>query len=443
MAAEQSPSLKRALRLPHATAINMIDMVGIGPFVVMPLVIQTMNGGAAIWAWVFGAIVAFLDGFIWSELGAKFPEAGGSFVFLRKIYPKKIGDALSFLFVWQTTFQAPLVIASGAIGFAQYFSYLVHINEWQQKIVSGSVVVLIVLLLYRDIKSVGRISLWLGIAVVGTLLWIISSGLIFGHEQVHFIPVDENFSFFTIPFFVALGNASVKTVYSYLGYYNVCHLGGEIINPQKNIPRSIFISITGIAVLYLLLCTSVLKTLDINDAKTSQYLFSDFFQQLYGVNTANVATALILIIAFSSLFAVTLGYSRVPYAAAKEGRFFKVFQELHPVKNIPHISLFVLGAFAFFFSLLFKLKDVIQAILAMRILIQFIGQAVGLMLFHYRAKEKMPFRMWLFPIPCILSIIVWIYLFASTEIYALFGAAMIASGLIVYAALFNKREEEN
>jgi amino acid transporter len=298
------------------------------------------------------------------------------------------------------------------------------------------VVVLIALLLYRDIKSVGRISLWLGVIVVGILLWIISSGLIYGKEPVHFIPSDSHFSFFSVAFFIALGNASVKTVYAYLGYYNVCHLGGEIINPKKNIPRSIFISIAGISILYLLLCTSVLKTLDINDAKTSNYIISDFFQQLYGVNTANLATGLILLIAFASLFAVTLGYSRVPYAAAREGRFFKIFRELHPTKNIPHVSLFLLCVFAFVFSLLFKLKDVIQAILAMRILVQFIGQAVGLMNYHAITKEKMPFKMWLYPVPCILSVLVWIYLFGSTGEFALYSLGMIAAGLVVYIALF-------
>lgn len=421
----------------------MIDMVGIGPFVVLPMVIQTMHGGAAIWAWVFGAIVAFLDGFIWSELGAKFPEAGGSFVFLRKIFPKKAGDALSFLFVWQTTFQAPLVIASGAIGFAQYFSFLVPLHNWQQKVISGAVVLLIVALLYRNIRSVGRISLYLGIAVVGTLLWIISSGLMFGKESFSIIPSEPQFSFFTIAFFIALGNASVKTVYAYLGYYNVCHLGGEIINPQKNIPRSIFISVAGIAVLYLLLNISVMKVLDMNDAKTSQYIISDFFQQLYGVNTANFATGLILLVAFSSLFAVMLGYSRIPYAAAKEGRFFRVFEKIHPGKGIPHVSLLTLGAFAFVFSLLFKLKDVIQAILAMRIIIQFMGQAVGLMIYHSQTKEKMPFRMWLYPLPCLLSIIVWLYLFASTGWYALLGAGMIMLGLVVYFILFNKNSSSS
>jgi amino acid transporter len=425
--------LKRRIGLIQATAINMIDMVGIGPFVVMPLVVSYFHSGLFIWAWIFGAAVAFIDGMIWSELGAKYPLAGGTYNFHRIAFGEKGGRLMSFLFVWQTSLQAPLVVASGAIGFAQYLSYLIDLNVWQQKIVSGGLVVLVFVLLYRKIETIGKISVMLGSIVILTILWIIISGLSHQQHQIHFL-LPHGGSFFDKSFIAALGFGSVQTVYAYLGYYNVCHLGGDIKEPRKNIPKSIFISIAGIAILYLLMNASVMSVVPWQSVKgNDKFLVSSFMEQLFGTGAASLVTVLILFIALSSLFAVVLGYSRVPYAAALDGNFFKVFSRLHPSKEFPYVSLIVLCAVGFLFSLIFKLENAIKAILAMRIIVQFIGQAVGVMLLRERyGSKELPFKMWLFPIPIILSIAVWIFLFWSTGKFAFWGIGIAAAGILVY-----------
>jgi amino acid transporter len=426
-------TLKRKISLVQATAINMIDMVGIGPFVVMPLVVSYFHNGLFLWAWIFGALIAFIDGMVWSELGAKYPLAGGTYNFHRIAFGENGGRLMSFLFVWQTSIQAPLVVASGAIGFAQYLSYLVDLSFWEQKMVSGGLVVLIFLLLYRKIETIGKISVVLGTIVILTILWIIVSGLSHRQHTVNLMPANGE-SFFNKEFISAIGLGAVQTVYAYLGYYNVCHLGGEIKNPGRNIPRSIFISIAGIALLYLLMNLSVMSIMPWQLVRESdKFLVSSFMESLFGGNAAVIVTGLILCIALSSLFAVVLGYSRVPYAAAVDGNFFKIFSKLHPTKNFPHISLIFLCATGFLFSLIFKLGDAIKAILAMRILVQFIGQAVGVVLLRKRFGDKeLPFKMWLFPIPVILSIAVWIFLFLSTGKFALYGGLIAAIGIAVY-----------
>lgn len=424
--------LIRGLGLKEATALNMIDMVGIGPFVVLPFVIGAMNGPACIWAWVLGAVLAFSDGFVWAELGAAMPEAGGSYVFLKEIYgPKKWGGLFSFLYIWQTILQAPLVIASGAIGFAQYLTFLIPLEPIVQKIVSGVLVLLLMALLYRKITSIGKMSIVLGIIVVATIGWMIVGGFTHFNAAQAFDAGDV--SYLSPLFFAGLGQASVKTVYSYLGYYNVCHLGGEIKNPQVNIPKSIFISIFGIAVLYLLMQISILGVIPWQQAKDSKFIVSTFIEQLYGHQAAIVATALVLIVAIASLFAVMLGYSRVPYAAAADGKFFKIFAKLHPTKNFPHMSLLILGCTAFVFSLLFKLKDVITAIIVMRILVQFVGQAIGVIILRKRKTMELPFKMWLFPLPAIIGIIVWMFIFFSSGFYFILAAlGVIALGVMVF-----------
>ncbi len=425
--------LERSLSLTQATAINMIDMVGIGPFVTLSFIVGAMQGPACILAWLLGAFLAYMDGMVWAELGAKWPEAGGSYVFLQKLYGhKRWGKMLPFLFVWQTTIQAPLVIASGAIGFSAYLTYLVPLSTIAQKAVSGAMVILVVAMLYRDIKSIGKLSVVLWLITGSTIIWLVLSAI--GHfNMTQAFNYADGFNLSSL-FFVALGQASLKAVYSYLGYYNVCHLGAEIKNPEVNIPRSMFISITGIAVLYLCMQIAVLGVLPWKQIAASPFVVSTYFETIYNVQVARVATVLILAIAMSSLFAATLGYSRIPYAAALNGDFFPVFAKVHKRLHFPHVSLLAIGGLAFVFSLLFRLGEVITAIITMRILVQFIMQAVGLIIWHReKPNEHRPYKMPLFPWPAVLSIIIWLFILVSSGWHFIsIALGIIAMGVVLY-----------
>ncbi len=434
-----SPALQRRLTLFQGTVLNMIDMVGIGPFVTLPIVMGLI-GGMYLYAWIAGAVLSLVDAMIWSELGAAYPLAGGSYNFLKEAYGKKgPGSMVSFLYVWQTVIQAPLVAASAAIGFAQYLGYLVHLEVWEQKAVSGLVIIVITALLYRKIDSIGKIGVLLWSGVLLTLGWIIFGGLQNGHFADPLTAINTNFSWNQLASFV-FGQACIKTVYSYLGYYNVCHLGGEIKNPGKNIPRSMFISVIGIAVLYLAMNVSVSSVIPWQEIKQWQdsgqnnFVVSSFIERLYGGAAANVATVMILWVAIASLFAVMLGYSRVPYAAAADGAFFKVFAKLHPTKNFPYVSLLVLAGLAFIFSLLFKMKHVIDGILAMRIIVQFIGQAVGVILLRKkRGTTGLPYKMPLYPAPVFLAVLMWLFIFIATGMTIMLSFLIVfGSGIIVY-----------
>ncbi|MGI4870574.1 MAG: APC family permease [Janthinobacterium lividum] len=417
------PSLQRRLGLVQATALNMIDMVGIGPFVTLPLVMGFM-GPNFLLAWLVGAALALVDGLIWSELGAAYPEAGGSYRFLKLAYgEQKWGRFMSFLYVWQTLIQSPLVLASGAIGFAQYFGYLVPLTAWwQPKLVAGTVVLLLIVLLYRRIEDIGKLGVALWVGVLGLMGWLIVGGLTHPHHPVAVLPAGGLGALPGLLVSAAMGQAAVKTIYSYLGYYNVCHLGAEIKEPERVIPRSIFFSILGIAALYLLLNWSVgtvipwqeVKAWQAGTSDKSQFIVSVFVERIYGLAAAKAATALVLLVAFASLFAVLLGYSRIPYAAAADGEFLPVFAKLHPTKQFPYVSLLLLGGVGFVFSLLFRLGEVISAILAMRILVQFVGQAVGLVLLRQRrGTAALPFKMPLYPLPVVLAIGTWLAVFWS------------------------------
>ena len=436
--------LERGLGLIEATSLNVTFMVGIGPFIVIPLVTQAMGGPQSLLAWFVGAILALTDGFVWAELGATMPEAGGSYVFLREAYGAgRWGRLMSFLYIWQTLFQGPLSVASGAIGFAGYSTYLIskshrasgivgQLGAHDETAIAVSVVLLVIILLYRRITTVGKISIALCVVVVGTILWLIYGGAThFNPNLLSVAPGSWNLSWI---FAAGLGHASVQAVYSYLGYYNVCNLGGEMKEPAKNIPRAIFISIIGVALLYFAMQASILGVLPWQQAASTKAVVSLFVERVYGPRWASVATCLILLTAFGSIFSATLGYSRIPYAAALDGNFFSVFARVHPTKRFPHISLLALGATAILCCVALSLGQVIRAILAMRCLIQFVAQALGLMLLHKRWKARQwPFRMWLYPLPVLVAIAGWLVIFASTGSTPMLASlAAAAAGILVY-----------
>lgn len=435
--------LKRELSALQATAVNMIDMVGIGPFITTTIVMGVMGSApSALIAWCCGAALAFVDAAVWSELGAKLPRAGGSYAFLRETYGKKWGPLMAFLFVWQTVFQAPLVVTSGALGFAKYLGYLVALTPATTHVVAAALIALLVLLLYRRVGQTGTISVVLWFAVILTLAWIIVGGISLGDPALAFSSsnVVSNTTADGV-LWGALGVASISTMYSYLGYYNICHLGAEVRNPQKVIPRSMYISIAGIAVLYLGMQIAILAVLPASEIAASSFVVSTFMEHLYGVTAGKVATALVLLVALSSLFSVMLGYTRIPYAAAKDGLFFPVFGREHPTKAFPHIALLVLGGLGIVFSLTLTIEDSIKAIITMRIFTQFIAQAVGLMVYRKTVgAQNMPWRMWLYPLPVLVTIVGWLWIFASAKpIQQLLAIAAPMVGALVYVVVVRKK----
>lgn len=437
--------LVRGLGLREATALNMIDMVGVGPFITIPLIIAAMAGPQAMLGWVVGALLALCDGLVWAQLGAALPHAGGTYVFLREAFgPRSWGRLLSFLFIWQMLFRAPLSMASGLIGFADYADY-----AWESfglpsllaadggrtldhRLLAGGVGLFIIFLLYRRITTIGRISLYLWIIVFGTIAWIIFGGL------THFNPAavldfpPRPFDFWNFAFYAGLGNAMLIAIYDYLGYQNVCYLGAEIRQPARVIPRAIIISILGIAALYFVMNLSLISVIPWREAMTSKYIVSTFMERLYGETAGRLVTALILVAAFASVWSLMLGYSRIPYAAALDGGFFRVFSRVHPQKRFPHVSLLAVGGVTVTFSLLFKLREVIVALMAIRILIEFVAQAFALFALD-RKGMKFPFRMWFYPLPALAAVAMWLGVFIATgKTYILIGLGVLLLGIVVY-----------
>ncbi|MGH9480821.1 MAG: APC family permease [Terriglobales bacterium] len=462
-----APELKRGLSLRAAIAVNMIDMIGVGPFITLPLIVGAMGGPQAMLGWILGAGFALCDGLIWAELGATFPAAGGSYKYLGECFGPRWGRLFSFLFVWQLSFSAPLSIASGCIGLALYatffFPSLNHpllagsgqlhlpglgalaagVSLSGVTLVAVGACLLALALAYRPIARVGRLAQGLWVVVLATTAWVIVAG------ATHF-DASRAFSFPpgafapSAGFFLGLGSAMLIATYDYWGYYNVGFLGGEVERPERNIPRAILWSIALVTAIYLAMNLGVLGVLPWRElvspaAPAQSYVVSVLMQRLYGSWAARLATALIMWTAFASVFSLLLGYSRVPYAAAREGNYFRGFARLHPRGGFPSVSLLWLGGVAAL-CCCFSLVDVIALLVVIRIALQFLLQAVGLLVLRLRRPElPRPFRMWWYPAPVVLAILGFIYvLFARTHSWVQLRYAVVL--LIVGVVLHGFRQ---
>jgi basic amino acid/polyamine antiporter, APA family len=467
------PELIRGVGLASATTLNMIDMIGVGPFITIPLIISAAGGPQAMLGWIAGAVFALCDGLVWAELGAAMPQAGGSYQYLKQSYgPKSLGRLLSFLFIWQLSFSAPLSIASGCVGLAHYAGYiwpglghtwfariwharipLLGSLEVTTSLTSGTLVAMavcafIVFLLYRRITVIAKLAELLWVGVAAAMVWVIFAGL------THF-QAARAFDFppgafhLNSAFFTGMGAAMLIATYDYWGYYNVCFLGGEVKDPGRTIPRALILSIVAVAALYIVMNISVLGVVPWREmlghtGEQNNYIISVFMERIYGSWAGRAIAVLIIWTAFASVFSLLLGYSRVPYAAAMDGNYFQIFKRVHPEKRFPNVSLLALGGVAMVFCLL-RLADIIAALVVIRILLQFIVQAVGVMVLRHRRPDMpRPFRMWLYPLPALLAIVGFLYILLARKNFEReikYAVVVLLAGLLVYGVRAWKRQE--
>lgn len=435
------PPLERGLGLLQATALNVANMVGIGPFITIPLFIATMMGPQAMIGWVIAAALVICDGLVWSELGASLPGSGGTYHFLREIFrPYRWGRLIPFLFIWQFLISGTLEMASGYIGTVDYLKYAFPGLQamfdgwgapWGWNVVAALGCALIVSLLCNGIRIVG----WLGVALTGgtmaTVLIVIISGL--ANFDTALLRLPPHAFRADWAFLIGLGGAMRIAVYDFFGYYNVCHLGDEVRDPRKTIPRSIIISVLLVGAIYLTMNLSIIAVVPWQEAMRSENIAALFMERLYGRPVAMAFTILIVWTSLTCMFAITLGYSRIPFAAAREGDFFRIFATLHPTKHYPSISLWAVGALTAVFCF-FPLQHVIEAAVTVRILVQFVGQIVALHILRTtRPDVPLPFRMWLYPIPSCIALAGWIFLWATSGwTLILAGVGVMASGCLVF-----------
>jgi amino acid transporter len=433
----------RGIDLRGAVAVNVITMIGIGPLITIPLVLANLHGSAALWAWGLGALIALCDGLVYAELGSLYPGSGGSYVFLREAFGReRWGRLLAFLFAWQFVVSAPLVIATGYIGFAHYAGYLwapLANDATLQGAVAAALGVVTLVLLYRPIRIVGAVGVVLAGIAVATLGALVAAAAAHGHVA-RSLDGDPHAPLFAA-LLAGLGPSLVITLYDYAGYGQACTIGDEVREPARVLPRSIVISVLLVGALYAATQVGVLAivpwrelipaTPDGAPPALANFVASSAIERVWGLWPARVMTLAVLVTAFASTYGGLLGASRVPYAAALDGVFFRPFARLHARGRFPTVSLVVLGLVALP-ACFFSLGDVINALTAGIVLAQSLAQIVGLVLLRVRGSRA-PYRMWLYPVPAIVAFAGWTWIFFSSGRAAIvYGLVTLAIGIAAY-----------
>lgn len=449
-AANASPHLERRFGLLQATALNMANMVGVGPFITIPFLLSFLAGPYGMIGWVVALVITLADGMIWSELGAAMPGSGGSYVYLREGFGREtFGRLMAFLFIWQFIFSGPMEVATGYIGFSNYLRYIWQgMGPRETILVAAAVGVLTVSLLYRRITAVGKITVGLWAGMLATMLAVLVTGA-WAFDSKLALDLPPHPFQFSLGFLIGLGKATRIGVYDCLGYYDICYIGEEVREPGRVIPRSILISLIVIVGLYFAINISLIGVVPwrqfvpaSEDNPIAKYVFSIFMERVWGRPVAILFTLLVLWTTVGSVFALLLGYSRIPYAAAHDGYFFKIFARLHPTKGFPHVSLLVIGGLSIA-CCPFPLDTVIDGLVTTRIIVQFLGQIAAVSLLRRRSPPMdRPFRIWLYPIPNLVALIGWIFVFATAgTMLIVFAGVVLVAGVLLFLAWSAYRRE--
>ncbi|NLU71519.1 APC family permease [Streptomyces sp. HNM0575] len=420
-----SGGLVRRVGLFQATALNMSQMVGVGPFITIPLMVGAFGGPQAVVGFVAGALLALLDGLVWAELGAAMPGAGGTYVYVREAFQYRTGKLMPFLFVWTAILFIPLIMSTGVIGLVQYLGYLwPSMGQTAGDLVGVGVVALVMLLLWRRIESIAKLTtvMW-GVMLLAVVLVLAAAytnfdpSLAFDYPKGAFDVLDGGF-------WAGFAGGLAIGVYDYLGYNTAAYLGSEIKDPGRIMPRAIIYSVLGVLCIYLLLQIGSVGAIDWHrmtdpDSVASTSVASAVLESAWGRGVADVATVLILITAFASVFAGLLAGSRVPYDAARDGVFYRRYATLHPRHRFPVLGLITMGVITtagFLIGRHTDLQTLIQLLTTVMVLVQTLSQIVALTVLRRRQPQlRRPYRMWLYPLPSILAFAGWTFMYGASD----------------------------
>jgi len=430
---------RRSIGLFAATAINMTQMCGIGPFITIPLMVAAMGGPQAVVGWIAGAVLAIADGMVWAELGAAMPGSGGTYVYLREAFQYRSGKLMPFLFIWTVLLAVPLTMSTGIIGMIEYLQFFFpRMSPFATHAVGVGATALVVLLLYRRIESIRAITIGLWIVMLVSVIGVSAAGLSDFHADLAFHYPDDAFGG---QFLTGLGAGLIIGIYDYLGYFTTAYMGDELRDPGRTMPGSIIIAVIAMMCIYLVLNISVLGVVPWQQIAESKSVASLVVEHSWGHAAAAVMTVLIVITAFASVFAGLLGGSRVPYQAAHEKVFLSVFGRLHATHGFPHVALVTMGIVTAI-GTFFDLNDVINMLVAASVLVQSIAQVAALIVLRRRQPGlARPYRQWLYPLPCLIALVgwIWVYVKAGTLPQILSGVWLLAGiGVFFLWARLNK-----
>jgi len=443
---EKDMEESRKFTLTQAISLNSMNMFGTGPLITIPycLASVTPHGPQCMVGYALAVLACVADSFVWGELGSRMPKSGGTHTYLRKLFGEnsEFGRFMSFMYFWQFLISGPAEIASGCIAIAEYLAYFSPsvVTYGYRVLISLLCLAVMFLGLYRSVKGVGRIAnALMAITVFAMLFTIIMSSIGWKTENLATEWPDSPKSMVW-----ALGAPTRFGVYDMTGYYDICFAGGEVQRPRRTIPISVVSTSVVVGVVYLLTYVTVISALDFKtyvDQYTDEYkgvtfgIMSLVTEHLLGKGAAYFMTIVVCVSIFGSVYAMACGFGFIPAAAARSGDFFQIFAHESETKpGLADYSLLLVFSLSTAWCF-FSLDIVVDAMVTLLVLVQFMSQSFGLVLYRYnlyKHKQTRPsemeeehpdlWKMPFFPLPCIIQFILFGFIFITSESYLLYGS---------------------
>eukprot|EP01065_Artemidia_motanka_P005243 TRINITY_DN12531_c0_g1_i1.p1 TRINITY_DN12531_c0_g1~~TRINITY_DN12531_c0_g1_i1.p1 ORF type:complete len:511 (+),score=118.41 TRINITY_DN12531_c0_g1_i1:51-1583(+) len=421
----------------QAIGLNTMNMFGTGPLITIPYCLASVDpaGPHAMIGYGVACAACVCDSLVWGEIGSMWPEIGGSYVYLRELYgPQTFGRLASFMFIWQFVVSGPAELASGFIAIAEYLAWFSPdtIDYWPRVLISLAALAVCAALLFQRVEDIGRVAVVLWAVTVAAIVFVLASGFSSWDAGRLASPPGALSDGSRVVWTIA--TATRFGVYDMTGYYDVCFIGGQVERPRRTIPLSCISTCVVVAVVYIAVYLAVLGALPWesfidnygdNATGVSPGIISVFTDRRFGSSIlTGVVTVVVAVTILASTFSMLCGFASLPAAAARDGTFFSVFGHESTIKpglsDVSLLSVVLLSAVWCFV----ELELVIEAMTTMLVLMQFSGQAVGLMVYRYRTpKELQPdgWRMPLYPLPCILQVLIFMFIWVTSDSVVLWG----------------------
>lgn len=434
--------LKRQLGVVSATALVVGEVIGVGIFLTPAGMAKLL--GSPFWmlvVWLLMGLMALSGALCYGELVARYPEAGGGYVYLREAY----GPRVAFLYGWMALLVVdPGLTAALAIGFGSYAGYIFKLSPAGMKAVAASTIILLAFINIRGLKLGASFVTWLTFLKLGSLLFLLVWGLTFRlGDWSHFVPLVARRAE-TVPLAAALAGGLVSAFFSFGGWWDVSKMGGEVREPARTLPRALTFGVLIVTLAYLLISAVFIYLIPLERVASGETFAAQAGEALFGRAGGEIFSVIVMVAVLGSMAAFTMSAPRVYFAMARDGLFIKSVAALHARFNTPARAIAVQAALSLLLILLGTFDQIIAYFVF--VILIFIGLTVAaLFILRRRKSSDVKYLTPLFPVtPVIFLVLILVLLFliaANNPRQALMGLGVTLLGLPIYYLLFRSKQE--
>lgn len=431
-------TLERRLGLLSFTALVVGEVIAVGIFLTPAGMAKSL--GSPLWllvVWLLMGAMAFSGALCFGELAARFPQAGGSYVYLRRAF----GPLVSFLYGWKCLLvMDPGLTAALAVGMASYLGYLVELSPIGLKLVAVGVILVLAAVNVIGLRFGAGVIRWFTALKLGALALIVVLAFGLGRgDYSNFIPFVAQRPG-SEPLLFGLAGGLVGAFFAFGGWWEVSKLAGEARDPARTVPRALALGVAIVTVAYVLTSAAFIYLVPLDRVGSGETFAAQAGAALFGAAGGRVFATIVVVSVLGSLAALLMALPRVYYAMARDGVFFRPVAEVHPRFGTPARAIAIQAVLGSLYVTLGTFEQILGYFIFITVV--FLGLTVAGLFVIRRREVPAPFRTPGYPFTpiffLVLVLLLLVLLGANRPLEAALGTAVVALGIPVYTALFRK-----